>query len=156
VSPDAWTDQHEQPRVLTAVEERKSRINPTTLESQVSIQFIHLRIASQVLGWGGAFGLLLAAIGIYGIVSVAVTECTREMAIRMAMGAERPQVIRRIAGGGLVPSLVGLLAVLAVVLPLTLLLYPPHTSSHTLRKLPARIFSTSGSEYPQAESPSAT
>jgi predicted permease len=97
-------------------------LEPATLESQISLQFIHLRIASAVLGWGGAFGLILAAIGIYGVVSVAVTERTREMAIRVAMGAERLQVIRRVAGGGLMLALVGLVAGLVVVLPLAHLL----------------------------------
>ena len=97
-------------------------MGPSTLESQISIQFIHLRIVSKVLGWGGAFGLILAAIGIYGVVSVAVTERTREMAIRLAMGAEQLQVIRRVAGGGMGLAVVGLLIGLAVVLPLAHLL----------------------------------
>jgi predicted permease len=97
-------------------------ISPATLESQVSIQFIHLRIASMILGWSGIFGLILAAIGIYGIVSVAVAERTREMAIRMAMGAERLQVVRQVAQGGMSLAGVGLLAGLVVVLPLAHLL----------------------------------
>jgi len=97
-------------------------LGPTTLESQVSVQFLHLRIASKVLGWGGAFGLILAAIGIYGVVSVAVTERTREMAIRLAIGAERLQVIRGVAGGGMALAAVGLVIGLAVVLPLAHLL----------------------------------
>jgi len=97
-------------------------VSPTTLESQVAVQFIHLRIATTVLGWGGAFGLILAAIGIYGIVSVAVTERTREMAIRVALGADRNQVVRRVAGGGLMLSVAGLATGLAIVLPLAHLL----------------------------------
>ncbi len=97
-------------------------MSPATLESQVSVQFAHLRIASNVLGWGGMFGLALAAIGIYGVVSVAVTERTREMAIRLAMGAERLQVVRHVARGGVTLALVGLVVGLAVVLPLAHLL----------------------------------
>ncbi len=37
-------------------------VYPSTLDGQVSIQFIHLRIASDLLGWGGVFGLILAAL----------------------------------------------------------------------------------------------
>jgi predicted permease len=81
---------------------------PTTLERQLSYQFIHLRIASRVLRWAGAFGLLLAVIGIYGIVSFAVTQRTREMAIRMAIGAERRQLLDVVVRDGMRPALLGL------------------------------------------------
>lgn len=81
---------------------------PTTLARQLSYQFIHLRIASRVLRWGGAFGLFLAVIGIYGIVSFAVTQRTREMAIRMAIGAERRQVLHGVVRDGMRPALIGL------------------------------------------------
>jgi hypothetical protein len=82
---------------------------PTTLAQQLSLQFIHLRIASRVLRWSGAFGLFLAVIGIYGIVSFTVTQRTREMAIRMAIGAENGQVLRGVVLHGMRPALVGLL-----------------------------------------------
>jgi len=81
---------------------------PTSLEQQFSLQFIHLRVAARVLRWGGAFGLFLAVIGIYGIVSFAVTQRTREMAIRMAIGAEGGQVLRGVIRDGMRPALIGL------------------------------------------------
>ena len=81
---------------------------PTSLAQQFSYQFIHLRIASKVLRWSGSFGLFLAIIGIYGIVSFAVTQRTREMAIRMAIGAEKGQVLRHIVRAGMRPALGGL------------------------------------------------
>ena len=81
---------------------------PGTLTEQFAIQFIHLRIAASVLKWGGLFGLFLAVIGIYGIVSFAVTQKTREVAIRMALGAERRQVLARVVRDGMRPALVGL------------------------------------------------
>ena len=81
---------------------------PTSLEQQFALQFIHLRIAVRILRWGGAFGLFLAVIGIYGIVSFAVTQRTREMAIRMAIGAEGGQVLRGVIRDGMRPALVGL------------------------------------------------
>jgi hypothetical protein len=45
------------------------RIAPATLESQVAVQFAHLRAASRVLGGGGSLALLLSVVGIYGIVA---------------------------------------------------------------------------------------
>lgn len=81
---------------------------PTTLETQFSFQFVHLRIASRVLRWGGGFGLFLAVIGIYGIVSFAVGQRTREVAIRMAMGAEDRQVLGGVMIQGMRPALIGL------------------------------------------------
>ena len=95
---------------------------PSTLESQVSVQFIHLRVASDLLGWGGLFGLILAVMGIYGTVSMAVTERAREMAIRLALGAERGEVVRRVARGGAKLAVIGLVIGLGVGLPLAHLL----------------------------------
>ena len=81
---------------------------PTSLATQFSYQFIHLTIASKVLRWAGAFGLFLAIIGIYGIVSFAVTQRTREVAIRTAIGAERHQVLHTVIREGMRPALIGL------------------------------------------------
>ena len=61
-----------------------------------------------MLRWGGAFGLFLAVIGIYGIVSFAVTQRTKEMAIRMAIGAESHQLLGSVVRDGMRPALLGL------------------------------------------------
>jgi ABC-type antimicrobial peptide transport system permease subunit len=95
---------------------------PSTLDGQVSIQFIHLRIASGLLGWGGVFGLILAAMGVYGIVTMAATERTREMAVRLALGADRKEIILRVARRGTRLALVGLLVGVLIGLPLAHLL----------------------------------
>jgi hypothetical protein len=88
---------------------------PSSLATQLSYQFIHLRVASRVLRWGGIFGLFLAIIGIYGVVSFAVTQRTRDMAIRMAIGAQHNQVLGGVVRDGMRPAVLGLLlgAVLA-------------------------------------------
>ncbi len=91
---------------------------PSALDRQVSIQFIHLRIASRLLGWGGLFGLFLAAIGIYGVVAFAVTQRSKEMAIRIALGADRAQVVRSVAFDGLRLAGLGLALGIVIVLPL--------------------------------------
>jgi putative ABC transport system permease protein len=60
-----------------------------------------------------AIALLLAAIGIYGLVSFTVAGRTREIGIRIAIGARRGQVVGRVLGGGLLISAVGLVLGLA-------------------------------------------
>jgi predicted permease len=93
-------------------------VSPSTLASQVSLQFMPLRVAARVLGWGGLFGLVLALVGIYGVVAFAVTQRTREMAIRVAVGASGGQVLGRIVRDALRLAAVGLAIGLGVALPL--------------------------------------
>jgi putative ABC transport system permease protein len=51
--------------------------------------------------------ILIAAVGLYGVVSQSVTERTREIGVRVALGAERKRILRLFIGQGLVISLVG-------------------------------------------------
>ncbi len=96
-------------------------ILPTTYEKLISIHLVGSQLMSRLLGWGGLFALVLAVMGIYGIVSFTVTQRTREMAIRQALGARPDQVVREVVGDGVRLSLWGLAAGFAVALPLAAL-----------------------------------
>jgi putative ABC transport system permease protein len=65
------------------------------------------RLSTIVLAVFAGVAILLSAIGLYGIVSHNVTERTREIGVRMALGAERRQVLRQFVGQGLVLAAAG-------------------------------------------------
>jgi predicted permease len=68
--------------------------------------------ASLVLGFA-VLSLILASVGLYGVVSYLTTQRTGEIGLRMALGAERGQVLRLLLGEGLRPALYGLAVGLA-------------------------------------------
>jgi ABC-type antimicrobial peptide transport system permease subunit len=71
------------------------------------------RIAAAVAGSLGLVGLLLAAIGIYGVTSYSVARRVREIGIRVALGADGHSVLRLILRQGLVLTLAGIVIGLA-------------------------------------------
>jgi ABC-type antimicrobial peptide transport system permease subunit len=66
-----------------------------------------------------ATALTLAAIGIYGTISLLVSERTQEMGIRLALGADRPAILKLVLGQGAVLTAIGLSAGLAGAVILT-------------------------------------
>ncbi|MFL6227894.1 MAG: ABC transporter permease [Pyrinomonadaceae bacterium] len=79
-----------------------------TLNARLGDLVAQPRFYAVLLGWFGAMGMLLSVIGLYGVLSYSVGQMTREVGIRIALGAERRDILRLIVGHGLVLAAVGL------------------------------------------------
>jgi putative ABC transport system permease protein len=96
--------------------------NLRTMEQVIAASAAPPRFRTLLIGAFAALALLLASLGVYGVVSYSVSQRTREMAIRMALGARAPAVLRLVVRQGMTPVAVGLILGLLAALALSRLL----------------------------------
>jgi ABC-type antimicrobial peptide transport system permease subunit len=93
-----------------------------TLQEQVDRSTSPQLVAVTLVSLFGGLALLLASIGLYGVMSYTVSQSTRELGLRMALGAGPSKVMRLVLSRGLLLTATGILIGLALALVLTRLL----------------------------------
>ena len=93
-----------------------------TLDALVGKSSARARFVSTLLRGFSGVSLLLAAVGLYGVVSFAVARRTREVGVRVALGARPAHILRMVFGAGATTVGIGILAGLALALPMARLI----------------------------------
>ena len=87
-------------RALATVDARAIVLDVTTMDSALARNYAQPRFLVIVLGAFAVTGLLLVAAGLYGLLAYVVSRRTSEIAVRMALGAERRDILRSVLGSG--------------------------------------------------------
>ena len=107
---------------ILAVDKDQAVFNVTTLEQLLGESILVRRFFMLLLVVFALLALILAAVGIYGVMSYVVTQRTQEIGIRMALGAQASDVLKLIVRNGMTLAVMGILLGLAGAFALTRLL----------------------------------
>jgi len=94
-------------REVQALDPNLPAFNVMSLADNIDISLLPARFGAVLLGVFGFLALLIASIGIYGVMSYGVSERTHEMGIRMALGARGRDVLRLVISQGMWLALIG-------------------------------------------------
>jgi predicted permease len=111
--------------IMPAVRHEVKALDPNlpvqagTMEDSLGLSLFPQRVGATLLGVFSALGLVLASVGLYGVVAYAVAQRTRELGIRIALGAEARDIFRVVLGHGVRLMAVGLAIGVGLALLLT-------------------------------------
>ena len=108
--------------VIATIDANQPVSNVKTMSERLNAAIAQRRFNMLLLVIFAGVALLLASIGIYGVMSFAVTQRTRELGIRMALGASASNLLRLILGQGMALALIGVIGGLAASFVLTSLI----------------------------------
>ena len=107
---------------ILAVDSEQPVSEVRTMERVVSDSLLLRRLSMSLLGVFASLALLLAGVGIYGLTSYSVSRRTHEIGLRVALGAERDNILRLLVGRGLLVGLAGVAIGLPVAFAVTRLM----------------------------------
>jgi predicted permease len=109
-------------RAVEEIDPREVVYNVQTMDEVVSNSFAARRLSMILLGVFAALALVLACVGIYGVISYLVGQRTHEIGVRLALGAQRGDVLRLVIGHGARMALIGVAIGIGAALGLTRLM----------------------------------
>jgi putative ABC transport system permease protein len=109
-------------RAIDAVDPDQPIDEVWTLEKVISNQVLGLSYVAVMLSALGVIALVLASIGVYGVMAYTVSERTHEIGVRLALGAQRRDVMNLVLSRGVILAAIGLLIGLPVSVALAQLL----------------------------------
>jgi len=106
-------------REMSAIDPNSAGLTAMPLSDYISAAWFGPRLASLLLGVLGVISMLLAGVGLYGVMAYSVSQRTREIGIRLALGADPEGVLRMVMRRGVLLALSGIAAGLAISLAAT-------------------------------------
>jgi ABC-type antimicrobial peptide transport system permease subunit len=94
--------------ILTAADPTLPIHEPQPLDAMIAESVVRPRFNTWLLGSFGALALVLASLGIYGVVAYGVSQRRNEIGVRLALGATPLAVVRMVVAGGMRPVIAGL------------------------------------------------